>query len=293
MRILRTLGIVIYNDLKGTISRPKTIVALVLVGLAFLLSAWAIAHSTSSISQSGTPPTEPVLWAEGASGAFATLTFGVAPLLLPLLPVTIAYDALERDRKTGFLEMALSRPVSRAGIALGKYISLFVAVGVPVAGLCVASAVLIESMLGEPISNAFLIGFVSASLLLIGLYLSLSMVLTTILPPGSVLGLTFLLWIGFNAVSSAAFIIGGQFFLILPVKEPSFQATFSDLISFTGFYLGLIALFIPPSLNFVIWPGLEAWQALAASWAVAMAGFPWLGALTFLYVFLFQRIQVS
>ncbi|MEE9173364.1 MAG: hypothetical protein V3U30_00125 [Thermoplasmata archaeon] len=292
-RAARSLVTLILNDLRGVVIRPKTVASLVLVGLTFLLLAWAISQAAlipvdpESVNPSG-------LWQRGVNGAFTTLFFGIAPILLPILPLVIAYDTREWESSTGFLEMSASRPVPRSILAMGKVISLYVITALPILALWFVGAILIQLPFGPAVDRGLLLGSLVSSLLGTALYLVLVLVFMVLWTPSTALALSLLLWALCHVLSPTALLLTAQLLLIVPSSVViSFQASFVDVGSFAGLHQGLLAVFVPAELGFVVLPSLAMWPALIAAWAAAIGGIPWLIGLVVLFVILFNRLQVS
>lgn len=296
LQALRSFGWLSYSEIRGLILRPKTIGTLVLVTLAFLVGAWAIGSATIAPveEEEDGVVTYPGLWKEGIDGALATQAMGIAPLLLPLVPIVLGYDLLARDRESGFLEMVASRPVPRSRMALAKFTGAFTVVVIPAVLLALTSTWLLEGIVGESSDPSLVLGFLLSTILLMALYLALTLLFASWFSAGATLALGLLLWIVFNAVTPSAFIIAGQFLLVVPIRgAPTFHLGLIDLVSFTGLYQGVMAAFTPATLGLVIWPSLNELGALVAAWTVTVAGIPWGGALLVGHLILFGRLQIE
>ncbi len=281
------------KDLWDTIRRPKMVVSAVLVGLAVMLSAWVFAHSALSAIESETPPNPTLLWHNGAEGALLALAFGVVPLVLPLTPIVNANDGLQRDRQSGFLEMAMSSRMPRWTVALAKYVGTFLALAISIVVMGLGSVLLIQNIVSSTVEPGLVLAFIGSMLLLTLLYMTLALLLANILSPGIVLGLGILAWIAFNAITPSAFNIAGQFFLVVPIRGPQlFQAAWIHLATFTGVYQGLMTPFVTGSFEFIVRPDVTNWPALVGSWSVVFGSGPWLLTLLLLYIFLFNRMEL-
>lgn len=293
------MGAVALRDLLTTLLRPKTIITAVLIGLVVVVTAWLLANSALAASVApppdpDEPPVPPTLWEMGADGAFVTLTFGIIPLVLPLLPIIVVADNISRDQASGFFERSLHRPVPRWSFALAKTAGVFAALAIPTAVLFLVAALLIPGVAASPLNPGLIPVFLANVLLLLALYTSLGLLFAMRFSTGITLTLLLFLWIAFNAVSRGAFILGGQFLLVVPIRGlQAFQPALADTGTFTGVYLGLLALFVPPELGFVLRPGIEDWPQLLVNWAVPFMMAPWLVFLVLLFVVLHNRFQVA
>ncbi len=286
-RIFLSLGASALESLRQTALNRRFLVASILTGVVIILAAWTLATTALEAAQSESPPSPPAIWQQGAEGALVSLAYWVVPLVFPFLPLAIAYDTLKRDRTTGYLETAMSRPVSKWGIAVGKVLGIFTVIAVPVVALTLTSALIIESVVGEPISTTLVIGLLGSTLTLVATFLGLILLLGTRLTPSTVSSLTFIAWIAFNAISPAPFILAGQFFAIISFGESlTFQLALTDLASVTGVYQGLLSAFVPEALAFAI-------PSSVPYWGVAVAGSAWLVVILVLYVLFLSRYPLG
>lgn len=281
------------KDFLDTMGRPKTWVASAAIGVGTALTAWWMSLVSLAAAASEVPPQPILLWHMGAQGVLVALGFGLFPLFLSLLPIIVVYDALKKDRSTGFLEIVFSRPVPRWVLGLGKAGGVYGALAVIIVAIVLVMVLTIQTMLGTSLPLNLVLVVVGVSLLLTALYVLLGLLLTPVISAGQALFLLMLLWITFNTLSRDAFVVIGQFLLIVPIGGPhSFQAMWTDMFSFTGAYTGLFAAFIPDSLNFVSWPPWFEWEAHLAAWAAVYVGFVWVGLLLPLYLAAYQRLGV-
>lgn len=293
LRALRSVGFLAFKEFWSAYTRPRPIIFLVLFGLTVLVFASSIGLTAATLSGPEVPPSAFPLWARSADGALAVLGLGVIPLLLPVFPIVMAYDSMARARSTGLLEMLMSRSIPRWRITIARFLGLFGAVAVFAVGILLGGVLLIQNAMGAAPDLPFILGLLAASLLLVALYLSLSLLFGTFLSPGTALGLSLLLWIGFQVLSPSAFQITGAMLTIVSLPEAAlFQATWTDLLSFTGLHQGLMAVWVPPSLGIVVWPSADMWQELFTSWLVAIGGAPWSVGLVVLYAYFVGRMEV-
>lgn len=267
-RLVSPLMAIALRDLRVVLTSRRVLVAAGLVGFFTLLAAWGFGTSAAAAAEAGGQAQ--VLWEKGADGALAALLFAIVPILQPLLPVTVAYDALERDRVTGLLDVYLTQPSPKPSLAAGKALGLVGAVAAIVVPLNLAGALLIEGIVGGAAAPGFLVAFVGYGLGLAALYVLLTLWLGRLVPPSLGAGLTFAAWAGFNALRPTAALLFGQIIGLVPADEALvFSPTGTDLASFTGLYEILVAGFLP-ELGFAVWP--EA----GSTWGWVPAAAPWI-----------------
>ncbi|HZY94416.1 MAG TPA: ABC transporter permease subunit [Candidatus Bathyarchaeia archaeon] len=89
------------------------------------------------------------------------------PIILPLMALALGYDAIARERSEGSLDLLMSKPISRLGVAAGKVLGTFTSALVPVVGVILAAAGLVYAVTGRASSGSFLAGLLGASFFLV------------------------------------------------------------------------------------------------------------------------------
>lgn len=287
------MGTVALHHLWSTLTRPKTVITAAFIGLAVIAAAWLLANSAVAFALAEPDGEPPKLWEKGSEGAIVTLAFGIMPLILPFLPIIVLPESLDADLASGFLEQSFTRPIPRWSLALAKSAGVFAALAVPTLIFSTAGTLLIPAVVGTAAATGLIWAAVGTPFFLLALYIALGLLLAMVLSSGLTFGLLIFLWIVFNAVSQGAFLLGGQFLLIVPSNGPQmFQPVLADAATFTGVYLGLFSLFVPLQLEFVVWPTVTDWPALVSAWAVVFVALPWLFFLLLFYVIIRRRYQV-
>jgi ABC-2 type transport system permease protein len=103
----------------------------------------------------------------GPDGVLAFSGVVFFPILLPILALSLAYDAIAREKTEGSLDTLLSKPVSREGVALGKLVGSFLSMAVPVLVFVLATVALIWIQSGQSPTGTFLAVFLGAALFLL------------------------------------------------------------------------------------------------------------------------------
>ncbi len=81
----------------------------------------------------------PVKVAVEATAIVSSFTSGILSFFIPLMAVLVSYTNYGKDRVTGTIESILTRPVTRRGLAFGRYVSV-------VLGLCAAIALTLAAI---------------------------------------------------------------------------------------------------------------------------------------------------
>ncbi len=280
---------------KALLSR-RVLAISVLLGIIIIGTAVVLAQFFLSLPAPADPPPEGIpnpleVWHTGGDGILMSLGFGLIPLLLPALAVTIANASTARDRAARISELTLSKPVPPWGAALGKFIGLIGAVAIPTIALSLGSIVAIQGTLGTTLDSNLVATFIIANLLLVALYVALTLVLDTLFAPRTVGILMLLIWVGFNLLRLTPFILTARLATILGADEAlTFTVMFSDLATFSGLYQGFLALAVPASLGFILPPDPSLILAQFAAVAMPWASIAWLVGLTILLAWLRRRV---
>ncbi len=109
-------------------------------------------------------------FAAGPDGVLAFSGILFLPLILPIMAMVLAYGAIARERSEGSLDLLLSKPVSRVGVALGKLTGVFGSMATPVVIILLAGAAVIWVSMGTPPTGSFVATFIAEALLLLLIY---------------------------------------------------------------------------------------------------------------------------
>jgi hypothetical protein len=284
----------IRDFLRALLSR-RLLVLSVLLGIIIIGTGVLLAQFFLSIPPPADPPEgipNPLeVWHTGGDGILIALGFGLIPLLLPALAVTVANASTAKDSTGRVSELALSKPVPPWGPALGKFIGLIGAVAVPTIAISLGSAVAIQGVLGTSLNSNLVATFVVVGVLLAALYVALTLALGALFAARTVGLLMILIWFGFNVIRLTAFLLTFRLTTILGGDVAlTFTAMFSDFGSFTGLYQGFLALAVPGNLGFIVAPdpgaALDQFAAVAMPWA----SLAWFAGLILLVAWMRQRL---
>ncbi|MGD0476819.1 MAG: ABC transporter permease [Nitrososphaerales archaeon] len=127
---------------------------------------------------------------------FTSFTASILSLVVPLMAVLVAYGSYGKDKATGVLESVLTRPVTRRGLALSRYVSILLSISVALVVTMAVMEVISKAMLGSILSPAFaaytVVSLIVEAAAFIGIIMLLSHVLKS---SGSIVGLGVGLWI--------------------------------------------------------------------------------------------------
>jgi ABC-type transport system involved in multi-copper enzyme maturation permease subunit len=154
----------------------------------------------------------------GADAILIGLMGSFMGLLLPIMAIAVAFDAIARERVQGSLELLLARRVRREGILVGKFLGTFAAVALPVVVVLLAGVAVVTSVSGRAPTTTFALAVFGASLFLIAVYVLLMLLFSTLAKSvGTAVVLGVVLWLFFNLIFSfiTSFILlasGGSYF---------------------------------------------------------------------------------
>ena len=182
------------------------------------------------------------------SGPDTGLTFAAVlfvPTILPIVSLALAYDAISREKSEGTLDLLLSKPVSRLGVALGKILGVVGSLVVPLLIVVFGSAALVWGRAGTVPTGSLVFGLIGSAVYLALAYSLLFLAISSLSRS-----------LGSALLSSVLFFLMFGFFwsliavLIANLAGPSgsvgwFQAiTIIPLFSPTGVYQQLLSFFI-------------------------------------------------
>ncbi len=227
-------------------------------------------NGTSNIGFYATPGPGFPEYGPDAILLFSGLLF--VPLILPVMALVISYDSVARERSEGSLDMLLSKPVTRMGVAFGKLSGVFASMAVPVAVIFLAAAGLVWGLTGQPPTGPFLAGFLGAVLLLLLVYTLLFLAVSAnVRNLGTALLVSILLFLVFAFFwSLVSFIIASIF--ATPGSVKWFQiAVVLSLVSPSSLYQQLLSLSVPGFLGGFFFGVGGPTQAVALYWIASAA----------------------
>ncbi|MFQ5908516.1 MAG: ABC transporter permease subunit [Thermoplasmata archaeon] len=208
----------------------------------------------------------------GPDGVLAFLGLQFIPLIIPLMALVLAYDAVARERSQGSLDMLLSKPVSRFGVAFGKFLGVLGSMALPVVAVVLAAAGLIWYTTGLPPTAPFLAAFMGNALLLLLVYTLIFLAVSAnVKNLGTSLLISILLFLLFSFFwGLISFLIAG--IMAQPGSVAWLQITVSlSLASPTGVYQQLLANALPALLGGFFGPIAGTAQALPLVWILVSA----------------------
>jgi Cu-processing system permease protein len=169
----------------------------------------------------GEPPvSSPVYVPEEGGPAFLSgpdfvllVVASLSGLVISIFAIVLSFDAVSKERVQGTMDLLLSRPASRTGVLLGKFLASFSAVAIPVTLVNLAGIGVISSASEKAPTGYFAAAFVGYSLLLIAYYALLQLTLSTLAKTsGTAVLFGVLLWLLLNILYSiVTFVVASVF----------------------------------------------------------------------------------
>jgi ABC-2 type transport system permease protein len=225
-------------------------------------------NATSGFGFFGVGPT----LIQGPDGVLAFSGLLFVPLIIPIMALVLAYDSVARERSQGSLDMLLSKPVSRYGVALGKLLGVFGSMALPVVAVILIAAALVWYLTGLSPTGSFLAAFLGNTLLLLLVY---TVIFLAVSANVKNLGTSLLISILFFALFAffwglVSFIVAST--LARPGSVAWFQISVTmSLASPTGVYQQLLTMALPALLGGIVGPIAGTAQALPPLWVATSA----------------------
>jgi len=178
-------------------------------------------ESNVTLEVAGEPPLSQTMYVGDSGGAtflsgpdFVLLIIAtLSTLFISIFAITITFDSVSKERVQGTMDLLLSRPVSRTGVLLGKFLASFAAVAIPVTLVNLAGIGVISAASGKAPTGSFAAAFVGYSLLLIAFYVLLQLTMSTLAKTGGTAVLFgVLIWLLLNILYSIVTLVVASVF---------------------------------------------------------------------------------
>ena len=213
----------------------------------------------------------------------ASLSF----LIVSIFAIVLSFDAISKERVQGTMDLLLSRPSSRVGVVLGKFLGAFLAVAIPVTLVNLAGIGVIAAASGKGPTGGFAAAFLGGSLLLIALYVLIQLIMSTLAKTGgSAVLFGVLIWLLFNILYPIVTAVAAS---VVFGSDPAAYFRFTQVSGLgnpTSIASMLVFLAAPPSLQGFGGSSLDPP-------VVGAAAIVWLAALLVLALWTFQKKAVE
>jgi ABC-type transport system involved in multi-copper enzyme maturation permease subunit len=194
------------------------------------------------------------------------------PLILPIMALVLAYDAVAREKSEGSLDLLLSKPVGRVGVGLGKLAGVFASMALPVVVILLAAAALIWAQTGQAPTNTFLASLTVEALFLLLVYTILFLAISAhVKNLGTALLVSILMYLIFSFFwGLISFLVASLFAPPGSVRWFEIQVLVS-IFSPSGIYQQMVVQSLPEVLGGFFGPFGGGIQLLPLSWVLTAA----------------------
>ena len=129
------------------------------------------------------------------------IALAVIATMGPLLAIALSFDSITKEKAGNSLDLLLCRPLTRRGVALGKFLGVVAALVTPLSAISLLVILSLPAFMGEWPSLQMTAGFVFLTVLLIAIYALLQLTISTISETSGTAILSGVgLWLAFNIV---------------------------------------------------------------------------------------------
>ncbi len=209
-------------------------------------------------------------------------------LFAPIIAIAMSYDAVAKERMQGSLEILLSRPASRTGLAVGKFLGSFLSVGAPMLLVLLGALVGVASVSNRWPDATFAAAMVVGTLGLIAAYVLIMQILSTLSrSAGTAILSALVVWIVFNIAWSLVYTAVQTIFHIETGTPAAYAlSTATSLFNPNLVYNLFVATFMPASLFGLF--GTTGSGDLP-NWAGPVALLVWIAVLLVIAVYVFRK----
>lgn len=229
----------------------------------------------------------PTILSGGPNPVMHVVMGAFVPLILPIMAIAVAHDAIARERAQGSLESLLSRPATRRGVLLGKFVGSTGALLVPVYASVTVGALVIGGITGKSIDGGFFGGILVGLTAYTAAYVLLLLVLSTLArTTGTAIMFGVLLWLLYNLMWGVVVLLLQGAVGLTPSDRGYWElALYADLFNLNNLYTGIVQVSYPSGAN----PFTFSGQELLPAWTPFAAYAVWLVALFLLALWVFDR----
>ena len=161
-------------EFRGALLSTRMLICVIIISFSVVAGSYGISlmalrpENTILPSDLGGSRAEFVLYLV----SFMTAMFG------SLMALILSFDAFSRDRESGAADVLVSRPITKRGIALSKFLGLNLAIAVCVISVIYASIAIIERTVGESIPWPTVAWYILSTVALFGAMTLVQMLLS-------------------------------------------------------------------------------------------------------------------
>jgi len=125
--------------------------------------------------------TDPFAFAlEGPDQVLRLVSAIAIGLVGPIYAIVLCFDSVFRERISGSIDYLLCRPMGRRAVLMGKFIGILAALMVPITAVSLMGVGVVTWQSGESPTNMLVGGFIIYTVFLIGIFVLLQMIFSTV-----------------------------------------------------------------------------------------------------------------
>lgn len=200
----RPFGVMLHKEMADHIRSWRFIVLIGLIILTFVASMYVSLGNIRSAISNANDPDRTYLYLK----LLTTTDNSIPPFhvflsfLAPLLGISLGFDAINAEQNTGTLTRLMAQPIYRDNILLAKFVSALIMVGalfLVLALLMIGGGLLLTGVRMEPQEFLRILGLIVITIVYVGFWLSLSIVLSVRFRQAATSALTAIgLWLFFT-----------------------------------------------------------------------------------------------
>jgi ABC-2 type transport system permease protein len=210
------------------------------------------------------------------SNAAAYFFSTVLGFFIPLMTIIGSYSSYGKDRLTGVLESVLSRPITRRGLAMSRFLSTLAAFSISIVASVGVVDLVLNSVAGSFLSQDYVLAIIAGMVVEVAAFTGLIFLLSHLVKStGSLLGISIGLFVVLDffwglIVFGLTLLLGGAqgSFVGLQATYLSYYANPAQFLNLVNAYVfqSLVGAFVSPSSYGVTLPAIVVDGVL---WAVA------------------------
>jgi ABC-2 type transport system permease protein len=230
----------------------------------------------------------PTALQQGTDFIMLLVASAFVPFIVPIATIAVAHDAIAREKANGSIDFILSRPATRRGVLLGKFLGSTAALLVPVYVTLLLGALLIGALSSSAVTGSFLGAIFLAVTIYVASFALLLLILSTLAKTtGTAIMFGVLLWMVYNVLWNIVIFLVTRAAGLGPASPG-----YASVVAYTGLF-NLNDLY--SAVVTAAYPGISALANAATgsgtlpSWAPLAAAIIWLVGLFFAALEVFER----
>ena len=162
----------------------------------------SLSNSVQNVGQY-VPPTPEAL--------FTALSSSILSLVVPLMAVLVAYNSYGKDKANGVLESVLTRPVTRRGLGVARYVAVLLSIAIALVATMAIMEGISQAMIGKVLPFTFALYTVGALVVEAAAFAGLTMLIShAVRSAGGIIGIGIGLWVVLDFFWGVLMVLGAS-----------------------------------------------------------------------------------